>query len=155
MEDKYFAPLTVEVDEGNGQKRKLYSNSTWMDEDARQKLFELVKNRTYWSRAAGFLTMYGMLEVPPSPTQAVVRVPFFGKYPLQHRAAFVVAPGLLAYFAFSKLYGSLTAETVRGLVAQGNTPFWKHEHRVPELDRVYFELDDRRNFEPNILHHGL
>jgi hypothetical protein len=45
----------------DGQKQKLYSNSTWMDEEARHKLFDLAHSRTYWSRAAAVVTMYGML----------------------------------------------------------------------------------------------
>ena len=84
-----------------------------------------------------------------------MRVPIFSKYPLQHRAGIIIVPGLLAHFAMGYLYNSFISDTTKKLIAQGNTPFWKDENRVPELDKVYFELDDRKNFEPNILHHGL
>jgi hypothetical protein len=87
--------------------------------------------------------------------QAVNRVKFFHKYPIQHRAAIILAPSALVYFATGLIYDKLTADPIKKLIAQGNTPFWKDQHRVPELDKVYFELDDRKNFEPNILHHGL
>jgi len=66
-----------------------------------------------------------------------------------------LVPSVLSYFAAHYLYNVLTESSIRKLLAQGNTPFWKDEHRVPELDKVFFELDDRKNFEPNILHHGL
>ena len=138
----------MNVEDGSGQKRKLYSNTSWMDEDARHKLFKLLENRTYCARSAGVVTIIGMLE-------AVSRVKFFWKYPLQHRAGIVLVPGLLAYLTTGFLYGKMTEDTTKKLIAQGNTPFWKDQHRVPELDKVFFELDDHKNFEPNILHHGL
>lgn len=87
--------------------------------------------------------------------QAVTRVPFFKKYPLQHRAGIIIVPGIIAHFAMGFLYNRFIASETKKLVSQGNTPFWKDEHRVPELNKVFFELDDRKNFEPTILHHGL
>jgi hypothetical protein len=63
MEEKYFVPLTIDVDDGKGGKRKLYSNSSWMEEEPRHKLFELLQRKTYCCRSAAFITLYGLFEV--------------------------------------------------------------------------------------------
>lgn len=53
------------------------------------------------------------------------------------------------------LYEWAIRDDINTLIARGNTPYWKYKHRVPEANRVYFELDDSNNFQPNILHHGM
>lgn len=88
-------------------------------------------------------------------TQAISRVKFFKKYSLYHRAAFVLVPGALAYFLCDFLYGKFTHNQMIDLLKRGNTPFWKNQRKVPELHKVFFELDDSNDFRPNILHHGL
>jgi hypothetical protein len=87
--------------------------------------------------------------------QAVNRVPFFYKHPLLHRVGIVVVPALLVKIATGYLYKWQSKSRVLDLLNEGNTPFWKNPNKVPELDNVFFELDDDRNFEPNILHHGM
>ena len=67
----------------------------------------------------------------------------------------MLVPGLLAYFATGFVYKASIKSRIEDLLYEGNTPFWKHAHRVPELDRVFFELDDNRDFKPSILHHGM
>jgi hypothetical protein len=89
------------------------------------------------------------------PTQAVSRLKFFAKYPLKHKAAIVLVPGILAYVGCSFVYDRFSHDTVTQIVMHGNVPFWKKARKVPELDKVFFELDDHLDFRPNILHHGL
>jgi len=94
------------------------------------------------------LTSYVMYE-------AVSRIKFFSKYPFQHKAAFVVVPGLLAYVGFSYLADISFRKQISRIILTSNVPFWKKANKVPELDKVFFELDDHLDFRPNILHHGL
>jgi hypothetical protein len=85
----------------------------------------------------------------------VSHLKFFAKYPLAHKIGIVLVPGLLAYVGCSFLYDRFASDTVNQIVMHGNVLFWKKAKKVPELDKVFFELDDHLDFRPNILHHGL
>ena len=34
-------------------------------------------------------------------------------------------------------------------------PLWSKKSDLPELDKMYFFLDDDQNYTPNLWHHGL
>ena len=95
---------------------------------------------------ATLLVGYGLLE-------AVNRISVIKKYPLWAKCALVVLPTLYSRSLCSKIYWNQKLQNLVYKELDG-APIWSNKYDVPELDKLYFFLDDDNNFEPNIWHHA-
>ena len=128
-------------------KKKLYTHTSLVDEEAEAQIKEVYATADKWRGAAAVAGTYVGLEL-------VNRVRYFGKFSFPVKAAIVggiaVADALTASTLFWKTRGD---EKVRGLL--NGAPVYENQADVPELDKMYFFLDDDNNYEPSLYHHGI
>ncbi len=86
--------------------------------------------------------------------EAVNRVSKLKSLNIYYRAAAVVVPALAARFLTPPLYWRLGANNDVNRLLNG-APLWEKKFDVPELDKLYFFLDDDNKYEPSLWHHGM
>merc|ERR1711937_399273 len=85
----------------------------------------------------------------------VNRVPALYKYSWDKRAVMVAVSTYAASHAASYVYWNVSGNmnTVKQIL--DGAPVWTNKSEVPELDKLFFFLDDDKNYEPSLWHHGL
>ena len=127
--------------------KTLHTHSSLVDESKIEdisKLYQSEKKVQNWSRVFGFWISM----------EAVNRVNKLSSLKLYFRVPIVLASVFLApigaKYAFWQSGGE---ESLRKLL--DGAPVWQNKFQVPDLEKMYYELDDDNNFQPTLLHHGL
>jgi hypothetical protein len=71
---------------------------------------------------------------------------------LYARIGIVAASTLLDGFIGSKLYWNNANKQISKIL--DGAPVWENKFEVPELDKLYFFLDDDNHYEPSLYHHS-
>lgn len=128
-------------------KKKLYTHTSLVEEETEAQIKEVYETATTWRNAAGAVGAYVGLEL-------VNRVRYFGKFSFPIKAGIVggiaVADALVGSSVYWKTKGD---EKIRSLL--NGAPVYENKADVPELDKMYFFLDDDNNYEPSLYHHGM
>ena len=73
---------------------------------------------------------------------------------LYYRTAVVLVPALFARYTVPYIYW-MTGKKNQMLSLLDNAPLWKNKFEVPELDKMFFFLDDDNNFSPSLYHYAM
>lgn len=132
----------------NNDGKWVYTHTSLLDEQKVEHIEKVYERESVWKNWGSVLSLYGLLEL-------VNRVPVISKLRFEYRAAAVAIPFFLARSIVApRLYWSTTGnpeirKLLNGAVVY-DTPF-----EVPELDKMYYFLDDDQHYEPSLWHHGL
>jgi len=127
--------------------KKLYTHTSLLDEDKADKIKTVHDRVSYFTTGATFFTFYFEME-------AVNRIKPLAKLVLWQRALIVAVPTLLARFLTPTIYWKAYGNTELKKLING-APVYDNVVEVPELDKMFFFLDDDNNYEPSIYHHGV
>lgn len=128
--------------------KNLYTHTSLLDEDKVEKINEVFKRETTWRNRGTFFTVWGLFE-------ALNRVPFLAKQKLEYRVAGFALPLLIVnQWLIPKAYWALQGNTQLKKLCVG-APVYEDAYQVPEIDKLFFFLDDDNNYEPNLWHHGV
>lgn len=128
--------------------KSLFTHTSLLEEDKVEKIQQVYRREKKWATAGSFLTLYGLLE-------AVNRIPFLAKQRLEYRVAGVALPLVLAHqWLIPKMYWTTTGNAQLRTLCIG-APVFEKADEVPELDKMFFFLDDDNNYEPSLWHHGV
>lgn len=121
-----------------------YTHSSLLEDKTNEGLKILQENNNRTFKRAFFISLYASLE-------AVNRIPFLKNLALVKRVGIVgVVPFVLGFAA--KNFSNPNEEILKLL---DGSPVYKNRAEVPELDKMYFFLDDDNNYEPSLYYHGL
>lgn len=124
-----------------------WTHSSLIDEAKFQEIQKVHARLPYVVNTFTVVTGYGLLE-------AVNRINKLSHLNLYYRIAAVVVPTLAARFAAPTFFWRSGATKEVNKLLEG-APLWEKKFDVPELDKLYFFLDDDNGYEPNLWHHGL
>ena len=85
--------------------------------------------------------------------EAVNRVAKFSSMNLKMRAGIVFGSAAVAHLISPMVYWKLNGNNAIGKALEG-APVWDNKFDVPELDKLFFFLDDDNSFNPSLLHHS-
>ena len=131
----------------NTDGKPTYSHTSLLDEEKQQQIKKIYQEKTWWRNGCLFLTFYGMME-------AVNRLSFLKAKTLLWRIPYVIVPLCAAPFVVDKFYWDVLGKKKEAMKHLVGAPIYNDKHRLPELDKLYFFLDDDKNYEPSLLHHG-
>lgn len=135
--------LTLKDKEG----KSVYTHTSLLDEEKVEKIQEVFNRERTWVNRGTFFTVWGLLE-------ALNRVPFLAKQKIEYRVAGFALPLLIVHqWAVPKLYWSLQGNHQIKNLCRG-APVYDRPEEVPEIDKLFFFLDDDNHYEPSIWHHG-
>jgi len=124
-----------------------YTHTSLVEDDKAEKVQHVYDRVSYWSNGATFAAFWLSME-------AVNRIHAIKGRILWQRALVVAVPTLLTRFLTPTVYWKIHGNTeVKKLVS--GAPVFDQAHEVPELDKMYFFLDDDNNYEPSLWHHGI
>lgn len=136
-----FTPDMITLTE-NGHH--LYTHPTLLDEERVEGMKKLVANKTRLLKTTALISTYLALE-------SVNRIGGLKSLAFLKRAGIVVAAPLILAPLSTYLFSN-NKEYLRLL---DGAPLYKNKVDVPELDKLYFFLDDDKNYEPSLYYHGL
>ncbi|KRX05600.1 hypothetical protein PPERSA_12778 [Pseudocohnilembus persalinus] len=123
-----------------------WTHSSFVANEKQTAIQQLQKGVKPVQNGATAMTLIGSLFVAN-------KVGLVSRLPLVHRTAAVLVPTLLARFLSPTVYNSgITSDINQQL---DGAPLWENKFDVPELDKLYFFLDDDNNYKPNLWYHGL
>lgn len=128
-------------------KKTLHTHTSLIDEEKEAKIQKLFDYQCTLSRGGGFFGFYFALE-------AVNRIKALSHLSLPYRAGIVAGTALVSYIATPKIWWSTSGEKEMRKYLNG-APVYDEFFDVPELDKMYFWLDDDNNYEPSLWHHGM
>mmetsp|Transcript_50910 Transcript_50910/g.58527 ORF Transcript_50910/g.58527 Transcript_50910/m.58527 type:complete len:152 (-) Transcript_50910:202-657(-) len=135
--------LTLKDKEG----KSVYTHTSLLEEEKVEKIQEVFHRESTWKNRGTFFTAWGLLEL-------VNRVPLIAKQRLEYRVAGVALPLLLiSQWAVPKLYWTMQGNSQIKKLCAG-APVYDTAAEVPEIDKLYFFLDDDHHYEPSLWHHG-
>ena len=128
-------------------KKTVHTHTSLLNEEAEEKIRELQNTRAQWRGRGSVVGTYVGLELV-NRVGALKKLIFARKALVVGLAAFI--PGAGAPFLYWKTRGE--PELLK-LVA--GAPVYENKFDVPELDKLFFFLDDDNNYEPSLYHHGM
>jgi len=81
-------------------------------------------------------------------------VPKLANFAFPIRASVVAGFSLLGYFSGSFGYWKFLGEHQRKICLNG-APLYSKKFDVPDLNNLYFYLDDDQNYKPTLFHHAV
>lgn len=126
------------------QGQTFFTHSSLLEDKTNEGLKTLQEDNKTTFKRAFFISLYASLE-------AVNRLPFLKNLAFSKRAGIVGVVPLVLGFAAK----SLTTPDEEVLRLLDGAPVYKNRAEVPELDKMYFFLDDDNNYEPSLYYHGL
>lgn len=139
-----FTPDLITLTE-NGHT--FYSHPSLMDETRVESIKKIQSKKTSLFRTCVFLSFYGSLE-------AVNRIGALKSLAFAKRAGFVVVAPLIVGPTVSYFLNGMSGTNTEFLKQFDGAPLYKNKVDVPELDKMYFFLDDDNGYEPSIYYHG-
>jgi len=127
--------------------KTVYTHTSLIDDDKAEAVRKVHQDVTYWNRGFSFFTLYLSLEL-------VNRVHALAARPLWQRALIVAIPPIAVRLITPFVYWRVHGNNEIKKLANG-APVFDQAYEVPELDKMYFFLDDDNNYEPSLWHHGI
>eukprot|EP01017_Pseudomicrothorax_dubius_P000159 TRINITY_DN0_c1276_g1_i2.p1 TRINITY_DN0_c1276_g1~~TRINITY_DN0_c1276_g1_i2.p1 ORF type:complete len:153 (+),score=38.84 TRINITY_DN0_c1276_g1_i2:62-520(+) len=127
--------------------KKVHTHSTLLDEQKSDAVKDLHKKSEYFTNGATFVSFFLSME-------AVNRIRQLKGLRLEFRAGIVALPVLLTRFLAPSAYWYLSGDARLKKLCDG-APIWEDKFEVPELDKMFFFLDDENGYEPSLWHHGI
>eukprot|EP01015_Nassula_variabilis_P023679 TRINITY_DN445_c0_g1_i8.p1 TRINITY_DN445_c0_g1~~TRINITY_DN445_c0_g1_i8.p1 ORF type:complete len:152 (+),score=26.42 TRINITY_DN445_c0_g1_i8:59-514(+) len=126
--------------------KTVHTHTSLLNEDQAQRVEKIHRGEGPFVNGFTFLSFYLSME-------AVNRVQKLKTMKFAQRAAIlggiVITGRFLAQAAYWRLGGT---SQVRSLL--DGAPVYEQKYDVPELDKLYFFLDDDNNYEPSLWHHA-
>ena len=88
----------------------------------------------------GFFTGFGIVN------KKLVQLPFYYKFGIWFG-------GYVGGKVVGEVIGGFTFNSNLKTLLTG-VPFYEKENQVPNIEKLYYFLDDDKNYEPNVHHHG-
>lgn len=130
----------------DSKNRTLYSHTTLLEDPKTELVYKTHADNKYFSNGGLFLGFWLSME-------AVNRVAALKAKNLYIRAGIVGLSTFLAPKLLSQVHWTTKGNQAMKEALDG-APVWTNKYEVPELDKLYFELEDINNYEPTLLHHG-
>jgi len=128
-------------------KKTVHTHTSLIEDEKAERIKALYDYKSTVARTGAFLTFYASMEI-------VNRVKVISNLMFPIRAGIVAASALLGYTVAPKVWWSTTGDReVRKLL--NGAPIYEDFFEVPELDKMYFWLDDDNNYEPSLWHHSV
>jgi len=128
-------------------KKVVHTHTSLLEEENQGRIKKIYETQSSWQTRGAFIATYLGLEVvnrikPLSNLHIYKRIPIVG--------ALTLAGGILGSQLYWRTQGE--PELRKNLVG---APVYENKFDVPELDKLYFFLDDDNNYEPSLYHHGM
>jgi len=131
----------------DNDKKTVHTHTSLISEESAAQIQQLYDTQATWrGRGASVATYLGL--------EAVNRIALLSKQPFLRKAAIVGAFALVGGVAGSQGYWRTTGDAELKKLLAG-APVFENKFDVPELDKLYFFLDDDNNYEPSLHHHGI
>ena len=127
--------------------KPVYTHTSLLEDDKADKIKEIYHGVNKWVNGSSFLTFFATME-------AVNRISILKKQDIWKRALVVAVPILAVRFLVPMAYWKLNGNQKIRSICDG-APVFNNIADVPELDKMYFYLDDDNNYEPSLWHHGM
>ena len=129
------------------KEKSLYTHASLLEDDKADKIKKIYHGVNKWVNGSSFLAFFVTME-------AVNRISFLKKQDLWKRALVVAVPILAVRFLVPMAYWKISGNQEIKRICDG-APVFNNIADVPELDKMYFYLDDDNNYEPSLWHHGM
>ena len=131
----------------DNDKKTVHTHTSLISEENAAQIQQLQDTQAQWrGRGASIATYLGL--------EAVNRVGILAKQPFLRKAAIVGVFALVGGVGGSQAYWRTTGDAELKKHLAG-APVYENKFDVPELDKLYFFLDDDNNYEPSLYHHGI
>jgi len=131
----------------DNDKKTVHTHTSLISEEKAAEVQQLYENQNTWKGRGAFIATYLGLE-------AVNRITPLAKQAFARKAAIVGLFALAGGIAGSQGYWRSTGEGELKKTLIG-APIYENKFDVPELDKLFFFLDDDNNYEPSLYHHGM
>ncbi len=131
----------------DNDKKTVHTHTSLIAEEKAAEVQQLFETQNTWKGRGAFIATYLGLEV-------VNRVGPLAKRAFAQKAAVVGLFALAGGIAGSQGYWRTTGEGELKKLLVG-APVYENKFDVPELDKLFFFLDDDNNYEPSLYHHGM
>ena len=137
--------MFIELPDGD---KTVYTHSSLVDESKQEQINKIYAQAPSWTNGARFLSLWGSIE-------AVNRVSLLSKLPLYQRGLVVAASTLVGGLVGDVVYWNATGSKSQVRKLLNGAPVYEKKIDVPELDKVFFFLDDDNNYKPSLNHHAV
>lgn len=128
--------------------KPIYSHTSLLDEEKQLHVRKIYDGEVWYKRGFTFGAFYLMME-------AVNRVSFLKSKSLLYRTALVLVPAIAARSLASRYYWGVLDKNSEIMKVCENAFVYNDILGVPELDKMFFFLDDDLGYQPSLLHHGM
>jgi len=128
-------------------KKEVHTHTSLIDEEAQERIKKLYEEQSTWKNRGAFIATYLGLE-------AVNRIKAISSLHIYKKAPIVALLTLTGSIVGSQAYWRTQGEPELRRNLAG-APVYENKFDVPELDKLYFFLDDDNNYEPSIYHHAM
>jgi len=128
-------------------KKPLHTHTSLIEEDKEAKIKKLFEYKCRLAKGSAFVGFYLAME-------AVNRIKPIASLYFPYRVGIVAAVSLIDYIAIPSLWWKMSGEKEMRRHLNG-APVYEDFFEVPELNKMYFWLDDDNNYEPSLWHHGV
>ncbi|EGR29092.1 hypothetical protein IMG5_163230 [Ichthyophthirius multifiliis] len=128
--------------------KTVYTHISLVDESKQEQIHQIYNKESTWKNTARFFTFWGTMEL-------VNRISLLKSQNIFARAAIVAIPTLAAGSLGQQAYWSIGGNwnKVKSLLV--GVPVYQKMVDVPELDKLFFILDDDKNYQPSLNHHAV